>query len=467
VIVLAALRLRDFRLLWVARLLSNLGTWLLVIAVPAYVLDLTGSVLATGVAFVAETLPTLLFGPIAGVFADRWPRRRTMIAVELVRACCVLSLLLVDGVGTLWLLYLAVFVENAAGQLFIPSRQALIPALLGRGARLAAANAADGLSDGVVRLVGSTVGGLLYATTGIGGIVLADVASYLISAVAIALVRGGTAAEPEATATSVPEAAAPEAAAPLGPEVAVTPLPPEAAVTPTTPEAPAAGGGRTPGRPDATGGGSGSDPPATTGVLGVLADLRAGARHLMLDRVLRVLLLVSAMFFIANGVLNALVLPFVRAGLQGGARELGYLFSALGIGYLLGAPLGARLLYRIPLRALVTATLTALGGCFLVLFNASRIGPALVAIALVGVAGSSFIVCVQTVTQRRTPDALLGRVSASFGTAQTGAMVAGSASGALLGQYAGLPFTLNTASVFVLAVALLAALALPGSGSRR
>lgn len=59
--------------------------------------DLTGSTVATGTAVVAETLPALLLGPLAGVFADRWQRRRTMVAVDLVRAGCVLALLAVRG----------------------------------------------------------------------------------------------------------------------------------------------------------------------------------------------------------------------------------------------------------------------------------------------------------------------------------------------------------------------------------
>src|SRR6266540_6951427 len=100
--MLPALRLRDFRLLWAARLLSNLGSWLLVVAIPARVFDLTGSTVATGAAFVAETLPALLLGPIAGVYVDRCQPRGTMLAVELVRAGCVLALLGVHRGAQVW-----------------------------------------------------------------------------------------------------------------------------------------------------------------------------------------------------------------------------------------------------------------------------------------------------------------------------------------------------------------------------
>jgi len=72
--VLEALRIRDFRLLWFARLVSMLGSWLLVVAVPAYLFTLTGSLVATGLTLAAEFLPPVLLGPIAGVLVGRWDR---------------------------------------------------------------------------------------------------------------------------------------------------------------------------------------------------------------------------------------------------------------------------------------------------------------------------------------------------------------------------------------------------------
>jgi len=77
-----ALRIRDFRLLWAASLISALGSWLLTLAVPAHVFLVTGSLQATGLTLAAEYLPVLLLGPVAGVFTDRWDRRRLMIATD-------------------------------------------------------------------------------------------------------------------------------------------------------------------------------------------------------------------------------------------------------------------------------------------------------------------------------------------------------------------------------------------------
>jgi len=76
--MLAALRQRNFALLWFGQLISLLGDWILFVALPFYIYTLTGSTLATGIMFMVQTLPRLFLGSVAGVFVDRWNRRRTM-----------------------------------------------------------------------------------------------------------------------------------------------------------------------------------------------------------------------------------------------------------------------------------------------------------------------------------------------------------------------------------------------------
>src|SRR5437762_8156300 len=109
--MIAILRQRNFALLWLGGLVSFAGDWMLFIALPVYVYDLTGSALATGGMFIAQTLPRLLMGSVAGVFVDRWDRRRTMIAADLSRAAILLLLLLVRSADQIWLIYLVAFLQ--------------------------------------------------------------------------------------------------------------------------------------------------------------------------------------------------------------------------------------------------------------------------------------------------------------------------------------------------------------------
>ncbi|MFE2431990.1 MFS transporter, partial [Streptomyces sp. NPDC059373] len=184
-----ALSIRDFRLIATGQLLSGIGDWLLLMAAPYFVLRLTGSTLATGLSLAAGTVPALLIGPIAGALADRWDRRRTMIATDLARMAAVSVMLLVHHPGQVGLIYIALVVESCFSQLFGPAAGALIPAVVGRGPQLAAANSLGALVTGLVRLVGGPLGGALYALFGFATVVCLDAVSYAASAVLVTLLR--------------------------------------------------------------------------------------------------------------------------------------------------------------------------------------------------------------------------------------------------------------------------------------
>src|SRR3954471_853713 len=101
----ATLRQRNFALVWSGGLISLLGDWMLVIGLPLYVYALTGSTLATGMVFMAGQMPRVLLGSVAGVFVDRWDRRRTMIVTDVILAGCLLPLLAVHTADQLWIVY--------------------------------------------------------------------------------------------------------------------------------------------------------------------------------------------------------------------------------------------------------------------------------------------------------------------------------------------------------------------------
>jgi hypothetical protein len=182
-----ALRIRDFRLMWAGGLVSAFGSWLLTLAIPTHIFLVTGSLRATGLAAAAEYLPLLLLGPAAGVLADRRDRRRLMIGTNLFCAGAVAMMLLGLAPGRYGVLYAALVAENAGLVLYAPAWRARTPEVVGTGSLLSSANALNAASGGVVRLAGGPLGGILLVLCGARWLVVIDVASYLLSALALAL----------------------------------------------------------------------------------------------------------------------------------------------------------------------------------------------------------------------------------------------------------------------------------------
>lgn len=394
-----ALRVRDFRLLWAGRFVSLLGSWLLTVAVPAHVLQLTGSLMATGATLAAEYLPVLLLGPLAGVLSDRWDRRRVMLATDLFRAAAVAAMLFAGSPGTVWIIYAALAAESTGSVLFRPAAQAYIPAVVGTGTRLSSANAITAGTDGTVRLVGAPLGAVLLLAFGFPVLIWVDVATYLCSALAILLT------------TRRPVAAA-----------------------------------------------------ARTTVARIRDDLRHGLRVIRGDRMTRWLLVVSTVFGLANGSLSALLVPLGVTEL-GGPRQAGLVVSALGVGFLLGAPLIRVLVDRVQPRHLYAGSLLCTAAGFLLLFTAHGLPVALPAAAGIGVFGSMTWAVPQTTVQRTVPNDVLGRVSAVFLSGDALATLIGAVAGPAVAQASGLTTLAVLAAALTVATALLAVLMLPSVAS--
>src|SRR5919202_5673735 len=91
-VVLSVFRNRAFTLLWTAQLISTMGSGLSALAASILVYRLTGSALSVGLMLMATALPSVFVGLIAGVFVDRFDRKRIMIAADLIRFVLVLSI---------------------------------------------------------------------------------------------------------------------------------------------------------------------------------------------------------------------------------------------------------------------------------------------------------------------------------------------------------------------------------------
>jgi MFS family permease len=185
--MVTVLRQRNYALLWIGQLISLIGDWVLNIALPFYVFGLTGSVSATVAMSMEMTVTRMLFGSLAGVFVDRWDRRKTMIAADLLRASVLLLLLAVHSREWVWLIGLTAFVQSTISQFFEPSKNATIPRLVNEQ-DLVAANSLNAMSDSLTRLVGPALGGALMGALGLSSVVAVDIASYLTSAALIAFI---------------------------------------------------------------------------------------------------------------------------------------------------------------------------------------------------------------------------------------------------------------------------------------
>src|ERR1700681_760842 len=155
--MLSVLRRRNFALVWIGGLASLTGDWALSAGLPLVVYQMTGSTLALGLTAIANSVPRLLLGSVAGVFVDRWDRRKTMLVADLLLGLVLLPMLLVTSVERLWLLVLCVIVESSIVQFYKPDEGALLPQLV-PPEDLVAANALNSLNMNVARLVGPVIG---------------------------------------------------------------------------------------------------------------------------------------------------------------------------------------------------------------------------------------------------------------------------------------------------------------------
>lgn len=361
--MLKVLRNRNFALLWIGQLVSTIGDWLLLLALPFYIFDLTHSVLATGSMFIAISVPRLLLGSLAGVFADRWNRRTMMIVTDLLRAGIILLLLLVHTVSWLWLIYTVALLESAISQFFVPAKNALVPQLVAPE-QLLAANSLDSFSDAITRLIGPTIGGAIYAFFGIISIVALDSSSYLFSALLIFL-------------------------------LAIKPLT-NATTTEQTKESP-------------------QDTPAAAWGK-IWQELVDGLNLVRHNRLLLTIFIGMGVMMISEGIIEVLLIGFAKVTLHGDASTLGWIMSVQGIGSLLGSLLSKPVSKLLPPRVLIPISFSIIGILFIVLVNTPSFTFTLVLMGLIGICIVLAMVTAQTLMQQSVDDSYRGRVFGSYST---------------------------------------------------
>ena len=167
-----------FRRLWYSQFVSGIGDWLVIGFLMPLVAELSGnSSFAIAGILIAKIIPALVFGSVIGVFVDRFDRRRTMIACDLIRAVLTFGLLVTNS---LWVIYLVVMLMEMASMLFYPAKNALIPVLV-EPDDLTAANGLSYTTQQASMLVGLSMSGAILAV--FDAIVRALIANDVVSRV--------------------------------------------------------------------------------------------------------------------------------------------------------------------------------------------------------------------------------------------------------------------------------------------
>ena len=176
---------RNFRLLWFAQIVSEIGDGLYTVAIYSLLLEFTGSAKSVAIAFVLQVLPQFFVAPTAGVLNDRLSRKRIMIFADWSRALIVSGMLLVRAPGAVWFLYVLLVLETVMWALFEPGRSALVPEITSERQRMVA-NSLSSATWSFNLAIGSALGGIAAAIFGRDAVFVVNALSFVASALLVA-----------------------------------------------------------------------------------------------------------------------------------------------------------------------------------------------------------------------------------------------------------------------------------------
>jgi MFS family permease len=355
---------RDFTLLWSGQAISYIGDFVFDITLLLWIASRIAAgrpwaPLAVSGVLLAVMVPQIFLGPIAGVFVDRWDKRRTMLAMDAVRAALILLLLPATGlVGGRFLghptaalqlaaIYTTVVLATVCQQFFGPARIALIGDIVSSGDR-ARASAMSQITMAMAAIVGPPLAAPLLFGVGVQWALVVNAFSFLVSFIAISLVH----APPSAQATA-----------------------------------------------------PGQHP-------NVWREFNDGLRFYAGNRVLVTILVAGVLAMLGAGAMNALDIFFVTINLHTSAHLYGWLATSFGAGSLLGGLLASAFAKKIsPARMLWGGLL--LGGLGIIVYSRlTSFLPAVILLGLVGVPIAGLNVAVMPLLLAAAPRELIGRVSA-------------------------------------------------------
>lgn len=350
---LRLVRNRNFSLLWVGQFISLLGDRIHIIALGALVAG-RGSELELGLTFAATAVPSVVLGPLAGVLVDRWDRRRTMIACDVIRAGLVLAVPFAFEIH-IGLVYLAAFLTATVTLLFRPAKTAVVPAIV-EDRDLVSANSAMSVPETAADLIGFPLAGLIVTALAsvVGAAFVLDAGTYLISGVLI-----------------------------------------WAMILPRQLEAPA----------------------APISVRGVWREMREGFAFLWGEAALLSNTLLSTMAQVAVGAEIVVSLLYARDVVDRGTMSFeqtyALLLTAIAVGSVLAGIAVGAIGDRLPKGPMVIAGFIGMGLSLIAAGLVTDPLLAIVAFFLTGAMNMLFIIPTVTLFQQRTPQRLMGRVVSS------------------------------------------------------
>jgi MFS family permease len=396
------LRHSGFRNLWLGQVVSQIGDYFAFLALMVVVSGFESEAAATTQAvsglMIALTLPRLLFGVLAGVFVDRWDRRRTMIVSDVVRAGLSLGLIPAFLNHQLLVLYALAFALAAVGTLFNPAKGALIPRLV-PAEQLTAANALSQTSMMLAQFIGPALAGATFAAAGSGNQWVAfavNAFSFLISAVAILLIR-------------VP-------------------------------------GAQTAAHPAAAGSADGS------ALRQVGQDLLVGLKALVLNRTIVILAVVFAVLNLGIGAINVLWIVFLRTQFGFTAADLAWRISVVDIafagGMVLSSVLVGNFAAHVAPKWLIAWGLIVAGAITMVMGALPAYWLLVGAMGLVGLSVGPINTGATTLKQIVVPNRQLGRVGGGLGTVMDTTLLLSMGLAGVAATFLGIPIVFLLAGIF-------------------
>lgn len=407
---LRALGSRNYRLFFTGQVVSLVGTWMTQTASLWLAYHLESSAFLLGLVGFAGQAPIFVLAPFAGVWVDRLDRRRLLLLTQGLSALQsgVLAVLALTDHVNIWSLVGLNLVQGAINAFDLPARQSFFVQLVDRREDLGNAIALNSTVFNLARLVGPALGGFAIAASNAGTCYAVDAVSYVAVLVSLLFIQPRPQV-PSAVAEMVVAADATDANVAEGKEL----LPPIRAGT----------------------------------------ALRAGWAYAFGFAPIRALILLVALISFAGFAAPVLMPIFARDIFGGGARTLGTLMSATGLGALAGALfLSTRQGVR-GLGDVITVGGVLMGAGLVATACCRTLEPALVGLALVGAGGVLLMAGSNTVLQHLVEDDKRGRVMSLFTMAFTGTTPLGNlVVGALAATSLGAPRTLAVCGVVCLLV---------------